>query len=324
MDGIPGATPRLTIIISRGSTALKNGHFHEAARCFKKARHASIQLQGESTLERSLLHHFYGISLLCEIPFQGDGDPLEFLPKEADYYLFKDRSYSSYSKLYSGTVSPEDYANQMEAAQKELKIAWSLLENESNFLKEKANTLSALGEVALRRGEANPERYYIQASSFLESLQGEIHKQRMADMYPLLIRTSGFRNVKICICLEGSDKIKAIEYGEKALSSYQTQLKKLISETQSPSKSVETQTSSDSESSSATQIDPSIQRKKSERSMLIKILSKLQFKLDDLKAGSSTSPNLEGTSVAPAGHRDGKGKMSQLIQVLKSEKQFDN
>ncbi|KAJ6730027.1 NUCLEAR AUTOANTIGENIC SPERM PROTEIN [Salix viminalis] len=276
MDGIPGATPRLTIIISRGSTALKNGHFHEAARCFKKARHASNQLQGESALERSLLHHFYGISLLSEIPFQGDGDPLEFVPKEADYYLFKDRSYSSYSKLYSGTVSPEDYANQMEAAQKELKIAWSLLENESNFLKEKANTLSALGEVALRRGEANPERYYIQASSFLESLQGEIHKQRIADI-----------NVKICICLEGSDKIKAIEYGEKALSSYQTLLKKLISETQSPSKSVETQTSSDSESSSATQIDPSIQRKKSERSMLIKILSKLQFKLDDLKAGSS-------------------------------------
>ncbi|KAJ6404820.1 hypothetical protein OIU84_012901 [Salix udensis] len=313
MDGIPGATPRLTIIISRGSTALKNGHFHEAARCFKKARHASNQLQGESALERSLLHHFYGISLLSEIPFQGDGDPLEFVPKEADYYLFKDRSYSSYSKLYSGTVSPEDYANQMEAAQKELKIAWSLLENESNFLKEKANTLSALGEVALRRGEANPERYYIQASSFLEGLQGEIHKQRMADI-----------NVKICICLEGSDKIKAIEYGEKALSSYQTLLKKLISETQSPSKSVETQTSSDSESSSATQIDPSIQRKKSERSMLIKILSKLQFKLDDLKAGSSTSPNLEGTSVAPAGHRDGKGKMSRLIQVLKSEKQFDN
>ncbi|KAJ6391112.1 hypothetical protein OIU77_025165 [Salix suchowensis] len=313
MDGIPGATPRLTIIISRGSTALKNGHFREAARCFKKARHATNQLQGESNLERSLLHHFYGISLLCEIPFQGDGDPLEFVPKEADYYLFKDRSYSSYSKLYSGTVSPEDYANQMEAAQKELKIAWSLLENESNFLKEKANTLSALGEVALRRGEANPERYYIQASSFLESLQGEINKQRMADI-----------NVKICICLEGSDKIKAIEYGEKALSSYQTQLKKLISETQSPSKSVETQTSSDSESSSATQIDPSIQRKKSERSMLIKILSKLQFKLDDLKAGSSTSPNLEGTSEAPAGHGDGKGKMSRLIQVLKSEKQFDN
>lgn len=54
--------------------------------------------------------------------------------------------------VVEGTVSPEDYANQMEAAQKELKIAWSLLENESNFLKEKANTLSALGEVALRRG----------------------------------------------------------------------------------------------------------------------------------------------------------------------------
>lgn len=93
------------------------------------------------------------------------------------------------------------------------------------------------------------------------------------------IRTSGFRNVKICICLEGSDKIKAIEYGEKALSSYQTQLKRLISETQSSSKSVEAQTSSDSESSSATQIDPSIQKKKNERSMLIKILSKLQFKV---------------------------------------------
>ncbi|KAF9687609.1 hypothetical protein SADUNF_Sadunf02G0111100 [Salix dunnii] len=302
MDGIPGATPRLTVIISRGSTALKNGHFHEAARCFKKARHASYQLQGERTLERLLLHHFYGISLLSEIPFQGDDDPLEYVPKEADYYLFQDRTYSSYSNLYSGTVSPEDYANQMEAAQKELKIAWSLLENESNCLKEKANTLSALGEVALRRGEANPERYYIQASSFLESLEGEIHKQRIADI----------------------DKIKAIEYGEKALSSYQTQLKKLISETQSPSKSVETQTSSDSESSSATQIDPSIQKKKNDRSMVIKILSKLQFKLDDLKAGSSTTPNLEGTSVAPSDRRYGKEKMSQLIQVLKSEKQFDN
>uniref|UniRef100_A0A3N7EQB4 Tetratricopeptide SHNi-TPR domain-containing protein n=1 Tax=Populus trichocarpa TaxID=3694 RepID=A0A3N7EQB4_POPTR len=212
-----------------------------------------------------------------------------------------------------GTVSQEDYANQMEAAQKELKIAWSILENESNCLIEKANTLCALGEVALRRGEPNPERYFIQASSFFESLEGEIHKQRIVHI-----------NVKICICLEGSDKIKAIEYGEKALSSYQTQLKRLISETQSSSKSVEAQTSSDSESSSATQIDPSIQKKKNERSMLIKILSKLQFKLDDLKAGSSTSPNLEGTSVAPAGHRDGKEKLSQLIQVLRIDKQFDN
>ncbi|XP_011017271.1 PREDICTED: uncharacterized protein LOC105120672 [Populus euphratica] len=313
MDDIPEATARLTSIINRGSSALKNAHFDKAARYFKKARDASVQLQGERTLERSLLHHLYGVSLLYEIPFQGDDDPLEFLPREADYYLAKDRPYSSYSKLYSGTVSQEDYANQMEAAQKELKIAWSILENESNCLKEKASTLCALGEVALRRGEPNPERYYIQASSFFESLEGEIHKQRIVHI-----------NVKICICLEGSDKIKAIEYGEKALSSYQAQLKRLISETQSSSKSVESKTSSDSESSSATQIDPSIQKKKNERSMLIKILSKLQFKLDDLKAGSSASPNLEGTSLAPAGHRDGKEKVSQLIQVLRIDKQFDN
>ncbi|KAG6786554.1 hypothetical protein POTOM_008160 [Populus tomentosa] len=309
MDDIPDAAARLISIINRGSSALKNAHFDKAARYFKKACDASVQLQGERTLERSLLHHLYGVSLLYEIPFQGDDDPLEFLPREADYYLAKDRPYSSHSKLYSGTVSQEDYANQMEAAQKELKIAWSILENESNCLKEKANTLCALGEVALRRGEPNPERFYIQASSFFESLEGEIHKQRIVHMYPLL----------------GSDKITAIEYGEKALSSYQTQLKRLISETQSSSKSVETQTSSDSESSSVTQIDPSIQKKTNERSMLIKILSKLQFKLDDLKAGSSTSPNLEGTSVAPAGHRDdGKEKLSQLIRVLRIDKQFDN
>jgi hypothetical protein len=62
----------------------------------------SVHLQGERTLERSLLHHLYGVSLLYEIPFQGDDDPLEFLPREADYYLAKDRPYSSYSKLYSG------------------------------------------------------------------------------------------------------------------------------------------------------------------------------------------------------------------------------
>jgi hypothetical protein len=48
------------------------------------------------------------------------------------------------------------------------------------------------------------------------------------------------------------------------------------------------------------------------------------LQLDDLKAGSSTSPNLEGTSVAPAGHRDGKEKLSQLIRVLRIDKQFDN
>ncbi|KAJ6940036.1 hypothetical protein NC651_006248 [Populus alba x Populus x berolinensis] len=152
MDDIPDATARLISIINRGSSALKNAHFDKAARYFKKACDASVQLQGERTLERSLLHHLYGVSLLYEIPFQGDDDPLEFLPREADYYLVKDRPYSSYSKLYSGTVIQEDYANQMEAAQKELKIAWSILENESNCLKEKANTLCALGEVALRRG----------------------------------------------------------------------------------------------------------------------------------------------------------------------------
>jgi hypothetical protein len=57
---------------------------------------------------------------------------------------------------------------------------------------------------------------------------------------------------------------------------------------------------------------------------LTPFFSSFFLQLDDLKAGSSTSPNLEGTSVAPAGHRDGKEKLSQLIQVLRIDKQFDN
>lgn len=73
----------------------------------------------------------------------------------SDYvYCASGTTYSLILSLFmvEGTVSQEDYANQMEAAQKELKIAWSILENESNCLIEKANTLCALGEVALRRG----------------------------------------------------------------------------------------------------------------------------------------------------------------------------
>ncbi|CAK7347648.1 unnamed protein product [Dovyalis caffra] len=299
MDGIPGARSWLTSLILRGSSALKNARFDEAAKLFKSARDARFQLYGDDiSLEDMLLHHVHGVSLLSEIPFQGGDDPLAFVPKEADYYLAEDISYSSYSKLYSeGTITQEDYANQMEAAQKELKIAWSILDKESDCLIEKGNTLSALGEVALRREEANPERYYIQASSFFESLDDDFHKQRIADM----------------------DKIKAIEYGEKALSSYQTRLKQLISETQSSSKPAETQTASDLDSSSPTETDPSIPQKKSERSRLIEKISKLQFKLDDLKAGSSTSLNLERTSLAPAGQRDGKEKLSQLIQLKRQQ-----
>lgn len=88
------------------------------------------------------------------------------------------------------------------------------------------------------------------------------------------------RHVKICICLEDSNRKEAIEHGEKAISIYKTHLKKLIAETSSSSGAAATSSAHklNLETPSVPATDPSIQQKKRARSELIKTISELLFK----------------------------------------------
>ncbi|KAJ7009753.1 hypothetical protein NC653_000459 [Populus alba x Populus x berolinensis] len=283
MDGnnnVRGYSDRdLTRRVELGSLFFTQGNYADAASCFRDARDAqlgflflttqlliclSIQIHGESSLECAITSYSHGLSLRCQVRVPVN-DPMAFVPKEVDYYEgsvlpFPSKAFGTYRG-----VMEENYVRILEVAKGELNLAWSLMEYRIDNYLLKGNVLSALGEVAFRRGESNPQRYYFEASSIFDTWLGEYSK-RGADMYPFPvwciisltitlcvtvsiylkcpacvlidhILASESRYVELLICLEGSDESKALAHGCKAYLIYDALHKKLLSEIDSVSKS---------------------------------------------------------------------------------------
>ncbi|XP_011000619.1 PREDICTED: uncharacterized protein LOC105108126 isoform X3 [Populus euphratica] len=198
----------------------------------------------------------------------------------------------------------------------------------------KGNVLSSLGEVAFRRGESNPQRYYFEASSIFDTWLGEYSKPG-ADIY-----------VKLLICLEGSDESKALAHGYKAYLIYDALHKKLLSEIDSVTRTANQRRGS----SSVRRTDPFIQLKKDAANQMHDIITELAIKassyerqilylywLHDKSAeslvfsflkiqqkGSFLSLVREITSGSPAGRTDAQEEQSKLTQILNSEEHIDD
>uniref|UniRef100_A0A6N2M8X4 Uncharacterized protein n=1 Tax=Salix viminalis TaxID=40686 RepID=A0A6N2M8X4_SALVM len=315
----------LTRRMEEGSRFFTQGYFADAATCFRHARDFSIQIHGESSLECAITRYSRGLSLLCQIPVPIN-DPMAFVRKEVDYYTGSALPFPSSAFAAYGGGLDENHVIILEAAKGELNIAWSIMEYRIDNYLLKANILSALGEVAYRIGESNPQRYYFEASSIFDTWLGE-NSRRVADMYPLpvwcriyltitlcvtcVLTDQQFRYVKLLICLEGSDKSKAIEFGYKAMFIYRALYEKLPSETGTADQR--------RGSSSVTRTDPFIQQKRDEAQQLCNMITNLAHKASSFEThslfalftreikGLEPSPSLpppqERTGVTPAGHR---------------------
>ncbi|XP_011016605.1 PREDICTED: uncharacterized protein LOC105120118 isoform X1 [Populus euphratica] len=210
----------------------------------------------------------------------------------------------------------------------------------------KGNVLSSLGEVAFRRGESNPQRYYFEASSIFDTWLGEYSKPG-ADMYPFPvwciisltitlcvtisiylkcpacvlidhILASESRYVKLLICLEGSDDSKAHAQGCKAYLIYDALHKKLLSEIDSVTRTANQRRGS----SSVRRTDPFIQLKKDAANQMHDIITELAIKIQ--QKGSFLSLVREITSGSPAGRTDAQEEQSKLTQILNSEEHIDD
>ncbi|KAJ6945333.1 hypothetical protein NC651_000399 [Populus alba x Populus x berolinensis] len=262
-----------TRLIERGSLFFSQGYHADAANCFRHARDATIQIHGESSLKCAITRYSHGLSLLCQVPVPvPENDPMAFLPKEVDYYKSSVLPFpSSAFRTYRGEMK-ESYVRILEVANGELNLAWSLIEYRIDNYLLKGNVLSALGEVAFRRGEPNPQRYYFEASSIFDTWLGENNK-RVADMAYLI---------------------------------YDALYKKLFSEIDSVTRTANQRRGS----SSVTLTDPLIQLKNDEATQLRNYLQTMAIKLQRLGLRSSPSlPQERITLVTPAVHRCAKEKV---------------
>ncbi|KAB5573019.1 hypothetical protein DKX38_000213 [Salix brachista] len=246
----------LTNRMEEGSRFFSQSYFAGAAVSFRHARDASIQIHGESSLECAIARYSHGLSLLCQIPVPIN-DPMAFVKKEVDYYSSVIPFPSAAFQAYRGALD-ENYVRILEDAKGELNLAWSIMEYRIDNYLLKANILSALGEVAYRMGESNPQRYYFEASSIFDTWLGE-NSRRVADIY-----------VKLLICLEGSDKSKAIACGYKAMSIYRALYEKLSSETGTADQR--------RGSSSVARTDPFIQPKRDVAQQMCNMITNLAHK----------------------------------------------
>ncbi|KAJ6961512.1 hypothetical protein NC652_000441 [Populus alba x Populus x berolinensis] len=281
-----------TLLIERGSLFFSQGYHADAANCFRHARDATIQIHGKSSLKCAITRYSHGLSLLCQVPVPvPENDPMAFLPKEVDYYKSSVLPFpSSAFGTYRGEMK-EKYVRILEVAKGELNLAWSLIEYRIDNYLLKGNVLSALGEVAFRRGESNPQRYYFEASSIFDTWLGENNK-RVADMYPL----------------PGSDKSKALAHGSKAYLIYDALYKKLSSEIDSMTRLANQRTGL----SSVTLTDPLIQLKNDEATQLRNYLQTMAIKASSYETHSLfvlLTRQERITLVTPAGRRCAKEKV---------------
>ncbi|KAJ6307447.1 hypothetical protein OIU76_017274 [Salix suchowensis] len=256
----------LTRRMEEGSRFFTQGYFADAATCFRHARDFSIQIHGESSLECAITRYSRGLSLLCQIPVPIN-DPMAFVQKEVDYYTGSALPFPSSAFAAYGGGLDENHVIILEAAKGELNIAWSIMEYRIDNYLLKANILSALGEVAFRIGESNPQRYYFEASSIFDTWLGE-NSRRVADMYPL-----------------------------PAMSIYRALYEKLPSETGTADQR--------RGSSSVTRTDPFIQQNRDEAQQLCNMITNLAHKASSYETHSlfALFTREERTGVTPAGHR---------------------
>ncbi|GMI67271.1 NUCLEAR AUTOANTIGENIC SPERM PROTEIN [Hibiscus trionum] len=329
-------------LTEKGSDALKEDDFAEAADCFSRALEIRVAHHGELAIECLKAYYLYGRALLYKA--QEEADPLVSVPKkegEAQQDLKKEgpvkssltretsfASVSSNSKQDGGGKVEEeedddsdgdDAAEEDEDAdESDLDLAWKMLDvaraiaekQQLGDTMEKVDILSTLAEVALEREDIESSLGdYQKALSILQRLVEPDHRQ-IAEL-----------NFRICLCLEiGSKPQEAVPYCQKAISVCKTRLERLRNEVNESSGSASSAAASElddgiQQSSNGSQNVKSVKDKEAEIETLAGLAEDLEKKLEDLQqlASSPKSMIAEILGMAFAGERDSEKSASPAV-----------
>ncbi|KAJ6702429.1 hypothetical protein OIU74_013563 [Salix koriyanagi] len=271
----------LTRRMEEGSRFFTQGYFADAATCFRHARDFSIQIHGESSLECAITRYSRGLSLLCQIPVPIN-DPMAFVQKEVDYYTgsalpFPSSAFAAYGGLYvlvHDKRGPGRESRNNSRGRKGRTKYCMVDHGISNrqLLIESKHTVCPGGGRIQNRGIKSSALLFRSIFHFRYLAR---RKQQASSRY---VSIAEFRYVKLLICLEGSDKSKAIEFGYKAMFIYRALYEKLPSETGTADQR--------RGSSSVTRTDPFIQQNRDEAQQLCNMITNLAHKASSYETHS--------------------------------------
>ncbi|ESR39026.1 TPR REGION domain-containing protein [Citrus sinensis] len=305
-------------LMEKGTNALKESDYGEAAECFSRALEIRVSHYGELALECVNAYYQYGRALLYKA--QEEADPLVSVPKkEGDSQQGSDKDDSvknavnGESSTASVSSSAEQHGssnNQDEAAddvpgdneedeegndgenvaeadedESDLDLAWKMLdvaraiaEKHWGDSMEKVDILSALAEVALEREDIETSLSDYQKALTILERMVEPDSRHIAEL-----------NFRICLCLEiGSKPQEAIPYCHKAISVCKSRVQRLLNEVKSLGESATSSAPAElddgiQQSSSELQNDKLLTDKEAEIETLSGLCGDLEKKLEDLQ-----------------------------------------
>lgn len=302
-------------LTEKGSMAMKENDYAEAAECFSRSLEIRAEHYGELALECLNAYYRYGRALLYKA--QEEADPLGSVPKkEAETrqnddkegsvksYVNGESSIASVSSKAGEVGSSEGTAKEEEKGKEEegdsddddvaeadedesdLDLAWKMLDvaraiaekHHAGDTMEKVDILSVLAEVALEREDIESSLSdYQEALSILQRLV-EPDNRQIAEL-----------NFRICLCLEmGSRPQEAIPYCQNAISVCKARVERLTNEVKSSSGSGTSSAVPElddgvQQSSNGRQTVTSVADKEAEIKTLGELFEDLEKKLEDLQ-----------------------------------------
>ncbi|KAG8641285.1 NASP-related protein sim3 isoform X2 [Manihot esculenta] len=309
------------VLTDRGTKALKESDYGEAAECFSRALEIKVSHYGELAYECLNAYYQYGRALLYKA--QEEADPLATVPKkdsESKQDSDKDGSVKNSINGESSTASvssnveedgkhnsnhqggaaddasggkdqeeeggdseDEDLA-EADEDESDLDLAWKMLDVARAIAEKHSGDTMDKVDVLSALAEVALEREDIETS--LSDYQKALSiLERLVEPDSRLI-AEFFR---ICLCLEiGSKPQEAIPYCQKAISICKSRLQRLVNEVKSSSESAMSSTVSElsegvQQSSNGLESDKAVADKESEIETLTGLSGELEKKLEDLQ-----------------------------------------
>ncbi|KAJ9170789.1 hypothetical protein P3X46_018867 [Hevea brasiliensis] len=307
-------------LTDRGTKALKESDYGEAAECFSRALEIRVSHYGELAFECLNAYYQYGRALLYKA--QEEADPLATVPKkdsESKQDSDKDGSVKNSINGESSTASvssnvedgklnsnnqgaaydasggkdqeeededsdDEDLA-EADEDESDLDLAWKMLDVARAIAERHSGDTMDKVDVLSALAEVALEREDIETS--LSDYQKALSiLERLVEPDSRHIAELNFR---ICLCLEiGSKPQEAIPYCQKAISICKLRLQQLVNEVKSSSESTKSLAISEldegvQQSSNGLQNDKAVTDKESEIETLTGLSGELEKKLEDLQ-----------------------------------------
>ncbi|XP_059635615.1 uncharacterized protein LOC132277785 [Cornus florida] len=170
-------------LMGKGSKAFQDRDFFSAAKHFENAQNILIEKNAISVAEFVTAKFKRGLALQAQFHIE-DNIMIEAVPMEADYLVYGSAIVAKQVESPRDGSKSKGNTEDLESAWDVLLDAWKIAKNEPGDSVEKVDILSALGEVALKKGNYDSYKHYEDALPILEHLV-ESDNQRLAHLYPL-------------------------------------------------------------------------------------------------------------------------------------------